>query len=242
MIVLGGPHSGFGGNTHYFDVHVCQVRAQMIRQIRSNISAADFIPPEQGLGSLRQAAGTCRGCNLFQRARQTVFGEGPDHARLVFVGEQPEAEDDEAGRPFTGPAGKLLRQAIDEVGIDVSQIYLTNVVKHFKPAPDDSRQSLKPAAREVKACLPWLEAELEAIRPEMVVCLGAVASQVLIGRAFRVSKQHGSVVFTEWAPWTIATYHPAAILRCPDAIRADIQQAFLEDLRLVAQRLETTIV
>jgi DNA polymerase len=212
----------------------------MIRQIQSNNSAVDFPPPERNLETLRRAAAGCRGCNLFQDARQTVFGEGPANARVVFVGEQPEAEDDEAGRPFTGAAGKLLRQAIAEVGIDTGDIYLTNVVKHFKLAPDDHRATLKPAAREIKACFAWLEAELETIRPEMLVCLGAVASQALIGPAFRVSKQHGAVVFTEWAPWTIATYHPAASLRCPDAIRADIQQAFLEDLRRVADRLRAT--
>ncbi len=212
----------------------------MIRQIAFDASAADFLPPERNWESLRVAARGCRGCKLYHCARQTVFGEGPANARLVFVGEQPELEDDEAGRPFTGPAGKLLRQAMAEVGIDAGQVYLTNVVKHVKPAPDDPRATLKPAASEIKACLPWLEAELAVIQPEMIVCLGAVASQALIGRAFRVSKQHGSVVFTEWAPWATATYHPAAILRCPDAVRADIQQAFLEDLRLVAERLRAT--
>jgi DNA polymerase len=214
----------------------------MIRPIQSSISAADFLPSERNLESLRRAAAACRGCKLYPCARQPVFGEGPADARVVFVGEQPEAEDDETGQPFTGLAGKLLRQAMNEVGIDVGNVYLTNVVKHFKQALEDPGVALKPASREIKACLPWLEAELEAIRPDMVVCLGAVASQALIGPAFRVSKQHGVAVFTEWAPWTMATYHPAAILRCPDAIRADIQQAFLEDLRLVAKRLEATIV
>jgi DNA polymerase len=209
----------------------------MIRPIQSSMSAADFLPPERNLESLRRAGAACRGCKLYLCAHQTVFGEGPEDARVVFAGEQPEAEDNEAGRPFTGPAGKLLRQAMSEVGIDLERVYLTNVVKHFKRGLDDPGATLKPASREIKACLPWLEAELEAIRPEMVVCLGAVASQALIGPSFRVSKQHGAAVFTEWAPWTMATYHPAAILRCPDAIRADIQQAFLEDLRLVAERL-----
>ena len=209
----------------------------MIKQ-HVNLSAADFLPTHCDIASLRQAAGLCRGCNLFRTAVQTVFGEGPADARLVFVGEQPEREDDEQGRPFVGPAGKLFRIALAEVGIDVSQIYLTNVVKHFKPAPDDtSRSAVKPAAREIRACFPWLVAELEAIRPEMVVCLGAVASQALLGPRFRVSKQHGEVLSTIWAPWTIATYHPAAILRSPDAIRADVQQAFLADLRRAAERL-----
>jgi DNA polymerase len=126
------------------------------------------------------------------------------------------------------------------VGIDASRVYLTNVIKHFKPAPDDaSWTAAKPAAREIRACVPWLVAELEAIRPEMVVCLGAVASQALLGPHFRVRKQHGEVLSTIWAPWTIATYHPAAILRSPDAIRAEVQQAFLADLRRAAERLRS---
>jgi uracil-DNA glycosylase len=209
----------------------------MINQ-HSKISAADFLPPHRDIASLREAAGLCRGCNLYRTAVQTVFGEGPPDARLVFVGEQPEREDDEQGRPFIGPAGKLFRISLTEVGIDVSQVYLTNVVKHFKPAPDDaSRATVKPAAREIRACFPWLVAELETIRPEMVVCLGAVPSQALLGPHFRVSKQHGEVLSTIWAPWTIATYHPAAILRSPDVVRADIQQAFLGDLRQAAERL-----
>jgi DNA polymerase len=209
----------------------------MIQQEHLTISAAEFLPPQHDIVSLRPAAASCRGCNLYRGAAQTVFGEGPVDARLVFVGEQPEREDDEQGRPFVGPAGKLFRVALAEVGIDATQVYLTNIVKHFKPAPDDpSRIGVKPAAREIRACLPWLVAELEAIRPEMVVCLGAVASQALLGPKFRVSKQHGEVFSTAWAAWTIATYHPAAILRSPDAIRADVQQAFLADLRLAAER------
>jgi uracil-DNA glycosylase family protein len=210
----------------------------MIQLPQRKISAADFMPPERDLDSLRDAARSCRGCDLYRNAAQTVFGEGPGDAPLVFVGEQPEREDDEQGQPFVGPAGKLLRVALAEVGIDAAQVYFTNIVKHFKPAPDDpSRSVLKPAAREIRACFPWLVAELEAIRPEMIVCLGAVASQALLGPRFRVSKQHGEVFSTSWAPWTIATYHPAAILRSPDAIRADVQQALLSDLRLVAERL-----
>src|SRR5260221_7141590 len=150
-------------------------------------SAADFLPAHRDIASLREAAGLCRGCNLYRTAVQTVFGEGRADARLVFVGEQPEREDDEQGGPFVGPAGKLFRIALAEVGIDVSQVYLTNVVKHFKPAPDDaSRAAVKPAAREIRACFPWLVAEWEAIGPAIVLCVGAVSPQGPLGARCRV--------------------------------------------------------
>jgi uracil-DNA glycosylase len=210
----------------------------MIRQRQIETSAADFLPQDRSIEGLRLAARACRGCDLYGGATQTVFGDGPSDARAVFVGDQPDGDDDREGRPFAGPAGKLFDAVLQDVGIDRRQSYLTNVVKHFKSAQHGrERLVAKATTREIRACLPWLEAELEAIRPEIVVCLGAMAAQSLLGPTFRVSRQHGQIRPTAWAPWTIATYHPAAILHCPDAIRADIQQAFVADMKLIAERL-----
>ncbi|HEV2970383.1 MAG TPA: UdgX family uracil-DNA binding protein [Pirellulales bacterium] len=212
----------------------------MIRQRQIETSAADFIPQDRSIDGLRLAARTCRDCELHREATQTVFGEGPSDARAVFVGDQPGGEDDREGRPFAGPAGKLLDAVLQEVGIDRRQIYLTNVVKHFKSGRRErEHRAAKATSREIHAWIPWLEAELEAIRPEVVICLGAMAAQSLLGPTFRVSRQHGQIRPTAWAPWTIATFHPAAILHCPDAIRADIQQAFVADMKLVAERMRT---
>ncbi|HEV3417823.1 MAG TPA: UdgX family uracil-DNA binding protein [Pirellulales bacterium] len=212
----------------------------MIRQRPIETSAADLLPQDRSIEGLRLAARACRGCELYHEATQIVFGDGPTDARAVFVSDQPDGDDDRQGRPFAGPAGKLFDAVLQEVGIDRRQIYLTNVVKHFKSAQHGrERLVAKATTSEIRACFHWLEAELEAIHPEIVVCLGATAAQSLLGPTFRVSRQHGQIRPTAWAPWTIATYHPAAILHCPDAIRADIQQAFIADMRLVAERLRT---
>lgn len=212
----------------------------MIRQCRPECTAADFLPQARDLNSLRRAAESCRGCGLFRLATQTVFGDGPVDAQLVFASEQPGSEEDESGRPFVGPAAKLFDAALEDAGIDRQSVYVTYAVKHFKSAlHDGERVPIKPSAGEIRACRPWLEAELKAIRPAVLVCLGAAAAQSLLGPAFRVSKQHGQIHPTEWSPCTLATYHPAAILRAPDAIRADVQQAFYADIRIVAEQLAT---
>ncbi|HEV8143380.1 MAG TPA: UdgX family uracil-DNA binding protein, partial [Methylomirabilota bacterium] len=180
-------------------------------------SAPALIPPRPTLASLRAAAAHCRACPLWQRGTQTVFGEGDAHARVMFVGEQPGHEEDLAGRPFVGPAGKLLDRALAEAGIDRRRVYVTNVVKHFKWEPKGKRRiHAKPNASEIGACRPWLEAELELVKPEVLVCLGATAAQALLGRQFRVSVDRGRFVPSPLAPHALATVHPSAILRAPD--------------------------
>ena len=201
-------------------------------------SARDFLPFDRSLASLARAARTCEGCTLCQSATQTVFGEGRADARLVFIGEQPGDQEDRAGRPFVGPAGKVFDEALAQVGIDRSQVYVTNAVKHFKWTPrGQMRLHAKPNAREMAACRPWLEAEIAAIKPQMVVCLGATAAQVVVGPEFRITQQHGQVLPTAFAPWTMATYHPSALLRVPDeTTRLQMQEQFIYDLQRVAQQ------
>jgi uracil-DNA glycosylase len=212
----------------------------MIRQRGTEKSAAEYLPTGRNIAGLRRAAMSCRGCELYRGATRTVFGEGPSDARLVFVADQPDSEDDELGRPLVGPAGRLFDAVLGEVRIDRRQVYVTLAVKHFKWVQrGPERLAALAIAGEVRACVPWLEAELDAIRPEIIVCLGAVAAKALLGPEFRVSREHGQVFSTKWAPCTLATFHPAAILRCPDAIRADVQQAFAADLKRVAELFRT---
>jgi uracil-DNA glycosylase len=180
-------------------------------------SARDFLPPRITLASLRQAARTCRGCPLFRRATQTVFGEGRAGARLALVGEQPGNDEDREGRPFVGPAGRILDRALEAAGIARSDTYVTNVVKHFKWEPRGKRRIHKrPGAREIGACLPWLEHEMRVVQPQVLVCLGATAAQALLGRGFRVTAQRGRALATRFGR-TVATIHPSSILRLPDA-------------------------
>ena len=202
-------------------------------------TAAALIPPRPTLGSLRKAAAGCRACPLWKRATQTVFGEGDPRAAVMLVGEQPGHEEDLAGRPFVGPAGKLLDRALAESGIDRRRVYVTNVVKHFKWEPRGKRRiHAKPNASEISACRPWLEAELELIRPEVLVCLGATAAQALLSRQFRVSVDRGRFVPSRLAPAVLATVHPSAILRAPDdETRHAEMKRFVADLRVVARRL-----
>jgi uracil-DNA glycosylase len=199
-------------------------------------SAAPLIPPRPSLPSLRSAAAECRACPLWQRGTQTVFGEGQRDARVMLVGEQPGNDEDLAGQPFVGPAGKLLDRALEAAGIERRRVYVTNVVKHFKWEPKGKRRiHAKPNAGEIAACRPWLEAELEIVRPEVLVCLGATAAQALLGRAFRVSKERGRFVPSPLAPRTMATVHPSSILRAPDddTRRAEMDR-FVADLQKVA--------
>jgi uracil-DNA glycosylase family protein len=199
-------------------------------------SAAALIPPRPTLAKLRALAAGCTACDLYKRATQTVFGEGAPDARVVFVGEQPGHEEDLAGRPFVGPAGRLLDRALGEAGIDRSTVYVTNVVKHFKWEPRGKRRiHAKPNSREIAACRPWLDAELAVIEPNVVVCLGATAAQALLGRQFRVTTQRGRWVKSPLAPFVMATVHPSSILRAPDDETRDAEtRRFIEDLRTVA--------
>ena len=204
-----------------------------------HITAADFLPAEQSMAALRRAAANCRGCELYRNASQTVFGEGLKQSRLMLVGEIPGNDEDLAGKPFVGPAGRLLDEALAEAGIERSDAYVTNVVKHFKWEPRGKRRLHKtPSAREIGACLPWLEAEIELIQPEVVVCLGATAAKALLGPAFRVSRQHGQLVASNLARYATATTHPSAVLRMRDQeTRGKSMRQLVEDLRRVGQLL-----
>ena len=188
------------------------------------------------LDELRDEAADCRACPLWQTGTQTVFGEGAARAKVVFVGEQPGDTEDRQGRPFVGPAGRVLDEGLELAGIDRSSTYVTNAVKHFKwTARGKRRIHAKPSWSEVAACRPWLEAELEAIRPEVLVCLGATAAQALLGRQFRVTKERGTWVDSELAPRVTATIHPSSILRQrTDEDRHREMAGFVEDLKLVA--------
>jgi uracil-DNA glycosylase len=202
-------------------------------------SAASLIPPGSSLTTLRKIAAGCTACELYKRGTQTVFGEGARHARVVLVGEQPGNDEDLAGRPFVGPAGKLLDRALVDAGIDRATVYVTNVVKHFKWEPRGKRRiHAKPSPREIAACRPWLDAELAALEPEVVVCLGATAAQALLGRQFRVSTERGRWVKSPLAAHVMATVHPSAILRAPDdESRHAEYDRFVHDLRIVAKAL-----
>jgi uracil-DNA glycosylase family protein len=191
------------------------------------------------MARLQGEAAVCRACDLWKRGTQTVFGEGHSTARVMFVGEQPGNDEDLAGRPFVGPAGRLLDSALEEAGIDRREAYVTNVVKHFKWEPRGKRRiHSKPNAAEVGACLPWLTAELELVHPACLVCLGATAAQALLGKAFRVSTQRGTFVPSSLAPHVLATVHPSSILRAPgDDEREQQMRAFVHDLRKVGHLL-----
>jgi uracil-DNA glycosylase family protein len=195
-----------------------------------------LIPVEQSVAAVRDAAARCTGCHLFRNATQTVFGEGPEGAPLMLVGEQPGDAEDLAGRPFVGPAGKLLDRCLAEARIDRTKTYVTNVVKHFKwVARGPRRIHSKPNAVEIEACFPWLEAEISVVAPRIVVALGATAAQALFGKAFRVTLDRGRLVPFALAPYALATVHPSALLRAPDeeTRRREILR-FIEDLRQVA--------
>lgn len=201
-------------------------------------SAAEYLPDTLTLASLRESAAECRACPLWRTGTQTVFGEGLKRADLMLVGEQPGDREDREGRPFVGPAGRLLDDALVEAGIDRTRAYVTNVVKHFKwQAKGKRRIHAKPAWAEISACRPWLDAELEVVQPQVLVCLGATAAQALFGRQFRVTKERGRPVESDLAPHVLATIHPSAILRAQDEDRATERAAFVDDLRVVAEFL-----
>ncbi len=206
---------------------------------RLHPSALEFIPEKPTLDSLWQAAQTCRGCELYKTATQAVLGEGPRQASAFFIGEQPGDQEDLAGTPFVGPAGKVLDEALDAAGIPRAEVYVTNAVKHFKWEPRGKRRiHQKPTVGEVKACRPWLETELALVKPRIIVCLGATAAQSLLGPQFRITRDHGLFFETAWASLTTATLHPSAVLRMPDAEkRESAHRQLVEDLRKVAERL-----
>lgn len=204
-------------------------------------TAEAFLPAKLSLRTLRQAAEGCKGCDLWKKGTQTVFGEGPVDAEAMFVGEQPGDQEDKAGRPFIGPSGKMLDAVLEKVGIDRERVYVTNAVKHFKWVGRGKRRiHSKPGAREVAACRPWLEAEVEVVRPLVIVALGATAAQAILGKEFRVTASRGEAVRdTKWASCVIATVHPSSLLRVPDARRRQAAVArFEEDLRAVKKELD----
>ncbi|HZG34285.1 MAG TPA: UdgX family uracil-DNA binding protein [Gaiellaceae bacterium] len=202
-------------------------------------TAAVFLPERLSLAALREAAAGCTACPLHLTGTQTVFGEGARAARLLLVGEQPGDHEDLEGRPFVGPAGRLLDEALGEAGIDRANAYVTNAVKHFKWQPRGKRRiHQKPNAAEIAACRPWLDAELEVVQPEALVLLGATAAQALLGRGFRVTRDRGTLLESELAPVTLATVHPSSVLRAPDAeARRRERSLFVDDLRVAAHAL-----
>jgi uracil-DNA glycosylase len=209
----------------------------------SDQSAAHLIPAQPTLPGLREAARSCRACDLWKAATQTVFGDGPTQAEVMLVGEQPGDREDVEGEPFVGPAGKVLDEGLETAGIDRSKIYVTNAVKHFKWIPRGKRRlHQKPNAAEVAACAPWLAAEIEVVKPEVIVCLGATAAQALLGPDFRVSRQRGQFFAIPGKQLMTATVHPSSILRAPDEeTRALEMEAFIADLRKVAARLRRSL-
>jgi uracil-DNA glycosylase len=201
--------------------------------------AEPFVPRHATLAELRQAAQSCRGCELYRNATQAVLGEGPTSARIVMIGEQPGDQEDRSGHPFVGPAGGLLDRALKDAGIQRSDVYITNAVKHFKFAERGKRRiHKKPSDTEIAACKPWLQAELERIRPQVIVCLGATAARSVIGKQHRVLRDRGRF-FEHPMAKSVTAIHPSAILRAPDAERRHADYAaFVEDLKGVRQRLE----
>lgn len=203
-------------------------------------TAAPLIPEKPTLKTLRDVADGCRACPLYKTGTQTVFGEGQKKAEVMFVGEQPGDKEDIEGRPFVGPAGRLLDSALEDAGIDRTAVYITNVVKHFKwEARGKRRIHKKPNMAEITACKPWLEAELEVVRPKAVVCLGSTAAQALLGRDFKVTQQRGEMVDSALAPLVTATVHPSSILRERDEdTRRKAMKEFVRDLTKVASELK----
>jgi DNA polymerase len=201
--------------------------------------AAERIPDRPTLSTVRDAARDCQACDLYKRGTQTVFGEGARKAELMLVGEQPGDAEDLAGHPFVGPAGKLLDRALEDAGIDRAAVYVTNVVKHFKWEPRGKRRiHKKPNAGEIAACRPWLDTEIQLVKPRAIVCLGATAAQALIGRQFKVTAHRGEFVPSSLAPLVLATVHPSSILRAPDDdMRRQEMERFTDDLRKVAKAL-----
>jgi DNA polymerase len=207
------------------------------------MGAEQYLPKTHTLDALREAAAGCRGCDLWEAATQTVFGEGATRARLMLVGEQPGDREDVEGKPFVGPAGRILDEGLEAAGVPRAAVYLTNAVKHFRWVRRGKRRlHEKPNTQQVRACRPWLDAELEAVRPRLLVLLGATAAQSVLGPAFRVTQHRGMVISTPLGVPAVATVHPSSILRAPDdASRKEAMAAFVADLRSVAQELQKPV-
>src|SRR3954471_6043897 len=210
-----------------------------ISVLKAKEASAAPVPPTRELKTLAQAAKGCRACPLWKRGTQTVFGEGSRGASILFVGEQPGDKEDLEGRPFVGPAGALLDKALEEAGIKRSDAFVTNAVKHFKWEPRGKRRiHKKPNAMEIAACRPWLDAEIEAVKPEVIVCLGATAAQALLGKQFRVTKSRGEIIEAE-GKTMLATVHPSSILRAPDDEKRRMErEKFVDDLRALNKYLQ----
>ena len=201
-------------------------------------TAAPLVPSGGGVKALREAAADCRACPLWRGGTQTVFGAGAARAPVMLIGEQPGDREDREGLPFVGPAGRLLDRALDEAGMEPRRTYRTNVVKHFKWKPKGKRRIHQtPSKLEVEACRPWLDAELERVRPDVVAILGATAAKSLLGSGFRVTKQHGELIEVEFAPVAVATFHPSAILRADDEDRERAFAELVTDLRVVSEAI-----
>jgi uracil-DNA glycosylase len=202
-------------------------------------SATPYLPERRTLRELQQAVQGCHGCDLYMRATQAVFGEGPVAARVALVGEVPGDKEDLQGHPFVGPAGAILDRALEEAGIERRDVYVTNAVKHFKFEQRGKRRiHKKPNSAEIRACQPWLEAEMAALRPRVIVCLGATAAQSILGSSYRLTKEHGKFVAHAWAPHVTSTIHPSAILRAPDEDQRNAQyRGFVADLEKVREML-----
>jgi|SRR5580704_13844333 uracil-DNA glycosylase family protein len=203
-----------------------------------------LIAPNASLTELRAQAQLCRGCDIWQRATQVVFGEGGPHAEVMLVGEQPGNSEDLEGRPFVGPAGRLLDEALARAGIVRDRVYVTNIVKHFNSIRRGKlRIHKKPNAQEIAACRPWLDAEIRAVKPKVIVCLGATAAQALISRKFLVSQQRGELLKSTLAPLITATVHPSSILRAPDAESRHVEMdRFVADLKKIARHLPSSVL
>jgi uracil-DNA glycosylase family protein len=207
---------------------------------QAQVPAQALIPEQPTIPALQAAAAGCHACDLYKTATQTVFGEGAERATVMFVGEQPGDREDIEGKPFVGPAGGILDEALRAAGIDRGEAYITNAVKHFKWKPQGKRRlHQKPNAAEISACRPWLDAEMALVKPQILVCLGATAAQALLGRDFRVTQQRGQFIERPGLPLVMATVHPSSILRAADDESRELEmQAFVADLRRLAQRLK----
>lgn len=226
-----------------FVVTTCPPNERILQSMprRLETSAADYLPEKRTLPVLREASKKCKGCDLWTKGTQTVFGEGATHAKVLFVGEQPGDKEDLLGRPFVGPAGALLDKALVEAGIDRKEVYVTNAVKHFNWEPRGKRRiHKKPSAMHIAACRPWLDAEIAAVKPRVIVCLGATAAQALLGKNFKVTQRRGELIPSDLAPYIVATVHPSSILRAPDEeSRHEELAKFIQDLRQVSKALES---
>lgn len=207
----------------------------MARGAAAFAGAEAFVPERKTFPTLRLAIQSCEGCDLFQHATQAVFGEGPASAQFILVGEQPGNEEDLQGRPFVGPAGRILDKALDEAGIDRTEVYVTNAVKHFKFEERGKRRlHKKPSSSEVAACTPWLRLEVQLVKPRVIVCLGATAAQALLGNKFRLTRERGNPIAHPWGPQVVATIHPSAILRMPDPMaREEEYTRLVADLKKI---------